>query len=211
MEEPIRNEIIKSLKVGRHYHFESTYNGRGYDWSNLNVFSEPMRFEMEVWLEETSTCGFAVDISLLRKTEEQLDYTIHAYQTSPAWYSESLLSFFKLSEDIDLRKHFGEDVYEIRVLFTYLYRDGKYTFELNQSEEAMLLSDEDEIFVSNDTLTQELVGELRGFIDAFRQGLSTPEGFELNLIEISCDDIDSEDVTVYQSWRQTYSFNLKTI
>ena len=210
MEVSIRIEIIKSLEVGKHYHFDSTYNGGGYDWSNLDVFSEPMRFEMQMWLEETSTCGFAVDVSLLRKTEEQLDFTIHAYQTSPAWYSDSLLSFYKLSEGIDLKKYFEEDTYEVRVLFTYLYRDGKYTFELNQSEEAMLLSDENEVYISNDELPQELVGELKGCIDTFRQGLSTPEGFELDLIEISCDDIDSEDVTVYESWHQTYSFNLTT-
>ena len=212
MEESIRNEVIKSLEVGKHYHFESTYNGGGYDWSNLNVFSEPMRFEMEMWLEETSTCGFAVVVSLLRKTEEQLDFTIHAYQTSPEWYSESILSFCDLAESLSLKKYFNEKTSEVRVLFDYLYEGRKPTFELNQSAEAMLLSyDDDETYIPTDKLPTEFIEEFRRLIDGFRQGLSIPEGFTLQHIQISCDDIFSEDIRVCESWQQTYSFSLKNI
>lgn len=214
MEESIRNEIIQSLEVGKNYHFESTYNGGGYDWSNLNVFSEPMRFEMEMWLENTSTCGFAVGASLLRKTEEQLDFTINAYQESPPWYSnESILSFFDLAQNICLKRYFKEDTSEIRILFCYLYEGGEYTFELNESAEAMLISkeDDDEIFIPNDKLPDEFINELERFIDSFRQGLSTPKGFTLSEIEIRSDDIDSEDITVYESWQKTYSFSLKSV
>ena len=210
MEESIRNEIIKSLEVGKRYYFESTYNGRSYDWSNLNVFSEPMRFEMEMWLENTSVCGFAVDVSLLLKSSELLDFTLHAHQTTPSWYSnDSILSFYDLSKGLNLKKCFGENTNEIRVLFSYLYEGGKSTFELNKSAEALLLSNEEEIFIPNHKLPAEFVIELSSFIDFFRQGLTAPGGFELNLIEISGDDIDSEEITVHESWRQTYSFNLK--
>ena len=212
MEESIRNEVIKSLEVGKHYHFESEYNGGGYDWSNLNVFSEPMRFEMEMWLENTSICGFAVDVTLHRKSKEELDFTLHAHQTSPEWYSESILSFYDLAQNVSLKRYFKEDTSEIRILFSYLYEGGEYTFELNESSEAMLLSGEgdDEIFIPNDKLPAEFIIELERFIDSFRQGLSTPKDFILSQIEIRSDDIDSEDITVYESWHKTYSFNLTT-
>ena len=214
MEESIRNEIIQSLEVGKNYHFESTYNGGGYDWSNLNVFSEPMRFEMEMWLENTSICGFAVDVTLRRKSKEELDFTLHAHQTSPPWYSnESILSFFDLAQNISLKRYFKKDTSEIRILFCYLYKGGEYTFELNESAEAMLISeeDDDEIFIPIDKLPAEFINELERFIDSFRQGLSTPKDFTLSQIEIRSDDIDSEDITVYESWQQTYSLSLKSV
>jgi len=211
MEESIRNEIIESLEIGRHYHFGSTYNGGGYEWSNLKVFSEPMRFEMEMWLEDTSTCGFAVDVSLLRKSNEELDFTIHAHRTSPEWYSERILSHYEVSQQIPIKRYFGEDINEIRVLFEYVFKGGDSTFELNQSDEAMLLSDDEETFVPNNKLPAKFIEELKSFIDTFRQGLTIPDDFELNLIEIRCDDIDSDDITIYESWQQTYSFNLNYV
>lgn len=208
MEESIRNEIIKSLEVGKSYFFKSTYNGGGYDWSNLEIFSISMRFAMQLWLEETSICGFAVDVSLLRTSDEELDFTLHAHQTSSEWYTETNLSFYDLSQDVHLKRYFGEDINEIRVLFNYLFEGGKSTFELNQSAEAMLLSDDEESFIPNDKLPSEFIEDLRRFIDSFSQGLSNPEGFILTHIEISCDDIYTDEITVYESWQQTYSFSL---
>lgn len=209
MEEHIIKEIKDSIAVGEKQSFSSTFNGGGYDWSHLNVFSESNRDVMVNWLEEVSTSGYTVeDVTLHRTSEDQLAFSIYASQISPAWYSGSILSFSKLSEGISLEQHFGEDVDEIRVLFYYLYQHDGVTFKLAPSDCAMILSDDEERFLSKEKLPVEFIEQFKGFLDAFSKRRSSPEGFELNQIEISCDDIDSEDITVYESWHQTYLFNV---
>ena len=210
MEDNIRNELLSKLEIGKDYYFGSTHNGRGFDWSNLGMFTDSMRTDMEIWLEEESNCGYACDVSLCRQSDTLIDFTIYAHQTSPAWYSESILNFSNLTDSLDIKKYYNKCVDEIRFIFVYNNDGVKSSLKLDSSSEVALICHESDeyIYVESKELSPELVEEIKLFLDSFCKQLPIPEDFKLSNIEISDNDLEDEDCYVSESWHDTISINL---
>jgi len=121
MDNKIRDELRAKLEIGKGYYFGSTFNGGGYDWDNMDMFDESIRIEVECWIEATAKCGLQTDVNLCRKSDDELEFTIYASQTSPTWYSDTIHYNERLFEATGLEVWFGKLYEYITWSFEYEY------------------------------------------------------------------------------------------
>ena len=211
MDKKIRDELRVKLEIGKGYYFGSTFNGGGYDWDNMNMFDESIRMEVECWVEKTATCGLKTDVNLYRASDNELEFTIYASQTSPSWYSDAILDNDRLFEATGLEVWFGKLYEDITWSFEYEYtaeEESSLQLPKNFTMYGIHNESDEDVDVKLNELPPDFKERLTKAMDDFVGKLKIPDGFTISRCTIYSDNDDTTDCVVEEHWIETFIIKL---
>ena len=210
MDEKIRDELRAKLEIGKNCYFSSTFNGSGYEWDNMEMFDESIRLDIECWIEDTATCGFQTDVNLCRASDNELEFTIYASQTSPSWYSNAILSNDSLFVATGLEAWFGELYEDIIWSFAYEHiaeEGSSLQLPKNFSMYGIHNESNEDVEFELNKLPPDFKKRLTKVLDDFVGKLKIPNGFTKSVFNIYSDSNDT-DCVVGEQWVQTLNIKL---
>ena len=210
MDKKIRDELRAKLEIGKGYYFGSTFNGGGYDWDNMDMFDESSRLDVLCWIADTAVCGFQTDVNLYRVSDNELEFTIYASQTSPSWYSDAILHNDRLFEATGLEVWFGKRYEDITWSFEYEYiADEGSSLQLPKNFTMYGTHNESNEVVDFELnkLPPDFTNRLTKALDDFVGKLKIPDDFTISRCTIYSEN-DDTDCVVVEHWIQTFIIKL---
>jgi|SaaInl3SG_22_DNA_1037383.scaffolds.fasta_scaffold06207_2 hypothetical protein len=211
MDKKIRDELRAKLEIGKGYYFGSTFNGGGYDWDNMNMFDESIRIDVQCWIADTAVCGFQTDVNLYRVSDNELEFTIYASQTSPSWYSDAILDNDRLFEATGLEVWFGKLYEDITWSFEYEYiaeEESSLQLPKNFTMYGIHNESDEDVEVKLNELPPDFKERLTKAMDDFVGKLKIPDGFTISRCTIYSDNDDTTDCVVEEHWIETFIIKL---